>query len=499
MAGLTGGIGGVGVQTSGVGGAGAALTGSGLQFTNSGSITGGAGAITPGFTTQGSTTGGVSSAGGVGLSVASGNAVTLAGTVAGGAGGDGGNESATNQASGGTGGAGGAGLTLTGSLLSFGAGSSITGGTGGNGGSAISTGVTVGEFFGALAGAGAPAALVLFSPATVSRLQPQVRSPAGRAEAGGAATISNNTVAVAGAGGTGGMGLALSGSRLAFTDTGSITGGAGGNGGVATTPSSATELVGGGAGGAGGVGAALSGSGLVFTDFGSINGGTGGNGGAVVSSSNLGSAGGARWHRTYGDRRAIASRWGAVCPAAMGAMAEAVSPKSAAQGGAGGIGISMTSGTLTLGALVRGGNGGTGWRCDRNPAGYHHRCAWWPRRRGRRRAFHGGRHRHDQQRRRGEAARARDRRRGVKGVYPGAPGPSTGGVGITGSNLAIVDAGAITGGLGGDGVTQANAVKFYRWRELADAARRLVHQRQCRRGQRRHRHPWARRQRQCQL
>ena len=80
-----------------------ALTGSGIQFTNAGTVVGGAGAVTPGFiplNIDGSSTNSTSGAGGTGLSVASGNAVTLAGTVAGGAGGNGGNETAADMATG---------------------------------------------------------------------------------------------------------------------------------------------------------------------------------------------------------------------------------------------------------------------------------------------------------------------------------------------------------------------------------------------------------------
>lgn len=471
MTAITGGIGGLGIQSSGIGGAGVALTGSGLQFTNNGSIVGGAGAVTPGFiplnldgSSTNSTTGGTSGAGGAGLSVASGNAVMLAGTVTGGAGGAGGNETASDMATGATGGAGGAGLSLTGSSLSFGAGSAITGGAGGNGGSATSTGSTVTGFgaVGGAGGAGGTGAAIEGSGPTMAASGPISGGAGGN---GGTAIVASNSLAVGGAGGAGGMGLALSGNNFVFSDTGSITGGTGGNGATTTTPSTETQESVGTAGGAGGVAAALTGSGLVFTASGSINGGAGGNGGAGESGTTGGSIGGAGGAGAGGLTVAAGNivTLGAGVTGGAGGNGGAGSLLAGGAGGVGGTGISMTNGTLTLGAVVTGGAGGNGGSASGTlPLGTIGDAGGAGGAGGAGLSLSSGTVTINSG---GGVSGGAGGAAGAGTAFSGAPG--TGGVGAMGTNLTIVDAGAITGGFSGacnvlvcTGVTQADAVTF---------------------------------------
>jgi fibronectin-binding autotransporter adhesin len=163
-----------------------------------------------------------------------------------------------------------------------------------------------------------------------------------------------------------------------------------------------------GRGGAGGVHGSIGAAMPVGASMGS-NGGAGNNG----SSSSGGGGGGGGG---YGAVVAGAGTTGVVSSTITGGNGGAGGGSSidyGGSGGSGGIGLAFTDGslatTLTINGQVQGGNGGA---------------------------------------------------RGAAGSRGGPGSHGVGGVGIVGSNLAITNNGTISGGLAGDGVTRAAAIRF---------------------------------------
>jgi autotransporter-associated beta strand protein len=237
---------------------------------------------------------------------------------------------------------------------------------------------------------------------------------------GGTSTATGGAGGNGGGGGDGGIGIA-------FTDSssldigGSVTGGRGGFGGEGGR---AFDLGGfGGAGGAGGAGMLLTKGGTVSVFIGAnVTGGAGGRGGDGGDSSVLagggatGGAGGAGIllinGGTVGNLGIIAGGGGG----GGGDGANGLVGGDGGSGGAGGAGISLPNGGTVIngvGASIIGGGGGA--------------------------ASAGG--------------------LGTDADGDGGAG-GLGGVGIIGSNLAITNSGAISGGLAFGGVTRANAIQF---------------------------------------
>lgn len=215
---------------------------------------------------------------------------------------------------------------------------------------------------------------------------------------GGGGGASSGTGGSDGKGGNGGNGLGAGG-------TGGLGGTAVSPGGVAGTNGSIGG--GGGAGGGGfngnGVGAAT------ITNSSALTGGTGGGGGAGANGGGGGGGGG-------GGYGAIVTGVGAssnnssITAGNGGAGGGTVSGTGfGGAGGGGGVGVQFTASgaTFTNSGTVIGGNGGAG---------------------------------------------------GIGGGGTGAVG--AGGMGIVGVGLTLINSSAISGGLSGDGVTRANAIRF---------------------------------------
>jgi uncharacterized protein with beta-barrel porin domain len=282
------------------------------------------------------------------------------------------------------------------------------GGTGGAGGNAGSGGAAGSGAAGGTGGSG-------FTAASIG----DVATGGGIGSAGG---FGGDGGSASGHGGNGGDG-ASGGNGGTFANggtlinAGNIAGGSGGSGGNAGNGGD------GGSGGAGGVGGdgGAGGNDSINPTFSGGAGGNGGNAGAGGIGGNTSSSGGNGGHGGDGGIGATFANGGTLINqgAITGGNAGAAGTAgNAGQGGAAGIGgqggfagaggIGNTNGTAGVNGSA-GGNGSSGSST------------------------------------------------GTAGVAGTA---GAGGVGVTGANLTIVNSGSISGGLGGDGMTRANAIQF---------------------------------------
>jgi len=217
-----------------------------------------------------------------------------------------------------------------------------------------------------------------------------------------------------GGGGGGGGGYNGNGAGvLTLTNAGSMAGGAGGDGGGAA---SGYDGGGGGGGGGGGYGAIVIGPGAsVNSAAGVIAGGAGGAAGSGTSGTLLGGEGGAGGDGGVG--------------ALLTATGASLTNAGAIYGGAGGNGGDGGSGAFADGGGGSGGAGGAGVLFTATGATLTNTGA-----------IYGG-------------------VGGVGGVGPGGTGANgAGGAGVYGSNLTIIDSGAIWGGGGANAITFASGV-----------------------------------------
>jgi len=308
-----------------------------------------------------------------------------------------------------------AGLTLGVADGAGGTGGVLPGANGGNGGSGISGGGGGGGQYGNGAGGTAfvnnPSGGMLvggnggiggpgdgLSSATSGGSSP---APGGGADGGGAGSFGGAGVGL-GEGANGGGGAGGAGARVISgtnSNAGLIQGGAGG------TSASGGALSGnGGGGGGGGSGVSFEISPNTLINTGTILGGHGGNGGSGGGNAGVGGGGGGGGYGIFGPVNTVTNS-GTIQGGAGGA-GGAAPMGMVGSGGAGGDGINGASTIMNnFGATIAGGAGGPGGNAN----------------------------------------------------FP--PGP--GGRGIFGAGLSIVTAGAINGGLGGDGVTRADAITFF--------------------------------------
>lgn len=313
---------------------------------------------------------------------------------------------AIGAADGGGGGAGGFGAVITGEIVGGMSGPVlVNGAAGGNGGNSVAANVGVGG-----GGGGGGLGILFLDTVTDFQLNGTVSGAAGgrggnRLDGGG--------------GGGGGEGVVFAGATNAInlsTETSGGQGGDGGNGGASALYGTGFH---GGDGGGAGAGAAFHAlaNGIVFD--GNIIGGAGGNGGdggdgitggIFDGAGGDGGSGGAGGEGVVFDARAdeidvnTTISGGSGGDGGQGGAGISGNDGAGGSGGAGGAGIVfMDGGTVMINAAVLGGTGGTG---------------------------------------------------------AGSSAAGAGGAGITGSNLSIINSGTITGGLGGDGTTRADAVSF---------------------------------------
>ena len=175
-------------------------------------------------------------------------------------------------------------------------------------------------------------------------------------------------------GAAGGVGVSNFGTITTLTNSGAITGGAGGQAGNVRAHASHP-----GAGGAGGAGLSNAGTLATLTNSGAISGGIGGTGGEGRFNLVIGGTGGAggagRHERKRSDDRIAHERRRARRSAGGTGGAGGSAAVGHGQGGAGGAGVSNAGAitTLTNMGKIIGGNGGAFWR------------RIWEHRRGRRR------------------------------------------------------------------------------------------------------------------
>lgn len=240
----------------------------------------------------------------------------------------------------------------------------------------------------------------------------------GAGGAGGDGSVGTGTSAAGGNGGTGGQGGngTATGAQLAIGTGGA--GGVGGDGAAGTAGDTAGSsytngaTITGGAGGSGGTGG-TGGTGSGRTSSVAGTGGRGGNGAAGGAGLDASAASSITNTGTIqGGNGGAGGNGGNAGPTP----STRVGGGSGGNGGAGGVGISGNSGaTIVNNGTISGGNGAVGGL--------------------------GG--------------------SGVSGGASGVTGASgAGGVAIQGQNLTITNSGIITGGLGGDGVTRADAITF---------------------------------------
>ncbi|WP_266172048.1 autotransporter-associated beta strand repeat-containing protein [Dyella subtropica] len=453
-AGAQGGNGGNG----GTGGAGLAISSSGNVLTNMATITGGAGGSNlvpffvptpyPGGISFPGGTAGNGGDGGNGMTVSGGNTVTNQAAVSGGNGGIGALAlSGTLSATSGHGGLGGAAIALGDQdTLTVAARAPVTGGiggAGGNGGGVRFFGPTTAVTFAGTGGAGGNGASIGNHDNVILAFGTTITGGAGGIGGGGGFTFPSKYPAYAkvawfrgGAGATGGVGGsgvdALSGNVI--DNSGTITGGRGGNGGQGDTglvgnySGMAGTSPNGGAGGNGGNGAVggrgitLTGDGNTVNNSGVITGGiggNGGNGGTGGTGSNPSGNGGVGGNGGNGSD-------GGVGIAAMGRGNTIINIGGSITGGQGGmVGVGGQGGVS--GSIAMPGPG-----CLPGPG-----CIPGP-----------------------VVAPV-----GSPGT-PGAAGAAgtivgLGGVGITSTGgTTVINEGVISGGLSGDGKTQAHAIDF---------------------------------------
>lgn len=328
-----------------------------------------------------------------------------AGGAAGAAGADG-----TGRSAGGGGGGGLNGLSTA--VLS--PGGALLGGNGGAGGSqATRAAGSLNESGGGGGGAGGYGVVVTGSGASAS----SAAITGGTGGAGGAGNQGGN-------GGDGGGGAYFS-AGASFTNLSAITiqggtGGAGGNGGLAPDPnigfSGTTGINGNGGAGGAGVYFAMPGGSLFNQGTAVIRGGDGGVSGQYSAGGNL----------------------------------------SAGTGGIGGIGVSLTQGSITNQGIIFGGTGGGG--AAAGPSGGDGGAG------GQGAAGISAANATIVNLQNGTIGGGSG---GVGGLgrttifFPGFDGAGgAGGYGITGSNLSVTTAGSISGGLSSDGTTRADAIHF---------------------------------------
>ncbi|MFC5742166.1 ESPR-type extended signal peptide-containing protein [Dyella tabacisoli] len=472
---ITGGVGGVGglggnaVSSTGsqsanggnggAGGAGLAIGGSGNTLTNTATITGGAGGSNPvpffgGVPVPGGVSfpGGSAGAGGDGgngMTVSGGNTIDNQAAVSGGNGGNGafaisGAVAGTVIGTSGNGGMGGMAIALDDqAILSVAAAGSMTGGTGGTGGN----GGTI-PFFGAgtavtmagTGGRGGSGAAIGNHDNVVIMGGGAISGGAGGIGGGGGFTFPAGFPPIArvgwvagGVGATGGVGGsgidAMGGNTIAISGTvaGGI-GGAGGQGDIGKSGGAAGSSSqnggsggNGGNGGVGGRGIALAGSGNTINNSGVVTGGNGGNGGTGGAGGLGGSGGptGIGGAGGNGGNGGNGSDGGIGIAAGSGNTINNNGTISGGQGGIAGIGGAGGQGGMPVPIALPPGLGGIPMPA---PVGSP-----------------------------GIAGAA-----GAVGAING-----LGGVGITSTGgTTVTNAGTISGGLSGDGKTQAHAIDF---------------------------------------
>ncbi|HDS1139948.1 TPA: autotransporter outer membrane beta-barrel domain-containing protein [Stenotrophomonas maltophilia] len=441
-----GGGGGAGVRSTGGGSiinaAGASIGG------GSGANGGGAGSATStggtGVTAVGGT-GGDAGVGGAGVFLSGGSTVDNLGEIVGGAGGNGENggfgsgAGAVVSGGGGVGGAGGIGVWVLGSgTLGNGQGASIRGGDGGTGGggstlnSSGSGSITGGA--GAAGGAGGTG-VRLEGGGTVTNAG-SISGGNGNRSGGGSNATGGGS---AGDAGVGGDGIALDGGGTVNNSaTGVVRGGNGGNNSVG----------GGGGGGVGGNGISLNNGGDVGNS-GQVFGGTGGAGAnANVTNGNGGDG-------SAGGNGVLITGNGSVNNAAGAAITGGDGSTGGGSdgtgiggsGGKGGAGVLVTQGgnMLNAGAVVGGsgnrGGGGGGGAGGQGGAGVE--------------VDNGGTLVNT-----GSVVGGDGGEGGTAGAGGDAGAAGEGGVGVTGSNMQVINSGTIGGGLASDGSSRADAILF---------------------------------------
>ena len=454
----TGGAGGAGFASGAAGNGGVGtVTVAGQAGTNG---TGTNGTTTSGSGGAGGATGGTTASGGsggpglAGSSLTSGSPSVGVGIIAAGGGGGGGGGSNGAATGGGNGGAGGDGIAASGQVTLGNSGTVLGGGGGGGGqgsglgiggsgadggravvasGGGTITNATGGTIQGGGGGGGGTSTFVdaggggnggdaidLSSVSTIVNHGTIQGGNAGVAATGGNGGTGVNAK-VGGDGGNGGSGgggiVASAGSTPTITSDGAILGGTAGNGGNGGRGSVGFNGGAGGSGGNGGSGFDVSlGNAAVFNISGAVQGGKGANGGAGGAggtganggAGGIGGNGGSGIVAAAGDTITISTTTGAIRGGNGGNGGNGgtgVVAGSAGNGGSGASGIVASNGATVTnsGGTVQGGNGGTS---------------------------------------------------GTGGVT------GAGGAGISGANLSITNGGTITGGMSGNGTTQADAVRF---------------------------------------
>ena len=225
---------------------------------------------------------------------------------------------------------------------------------------------------------------------------------AGAYFAGNGATFANSgrvTGGVGGvgpAGGDGGAGVYFAGNGATFNNTGSVTGGGGGVGFDCCFPVNIP-----GTGGEGGAGVSFVGGGATFNNTGVVTGGQAGAGRFFGSTGGVGGAG-----VYFAGSGATFANSGRITGGSGGVGGE--EDFFDGPGGVGGAGVSFsaTGATFTNSGTVTGGAGGG------------------------------------------------------KASFVGFSGPGSGGPGVVGAGLTIINGGVIWGGVSGDGVKRADAIEF---------------------------------------
>ena len=414
----------VGSGGGGGGGAGLVQSGAGTSVNDSsGSIRGGVGGA-GGSSDQDIGGGGGGGEGGAGVLLTGGGSLTNTGAgsvIAGGGGGGGGDG---GSASGGDGGDGGSGVSLTagGSVTNSGA---ISGGDGGDGG-----------FIGFGNGGNGGAGGIGVSFAAGGSITNSGTITGGK---GGGGTNASGP-ASGGNGAAGGIGVSLA-AGTSITNSGTIAGGDGGGGGAGS------PNLGAGDGGLGGAG--IAGSGITVDNQDSISGGNGGAGG--ISGGVAGDGGGEGGSGVSIAAGGSVTNSGTIAGGNGGNGVSLVNFDNGGNGGAGGSGVSLTAGgsITNNGGTITGGNGGSGGTVGAG-TGIGGGAAG-----GNGVSLIAG----------GSVTNSGTIAGGNGGAAEiGLTDPSgaigLGGAGISGSGITVDNQGTISGGLSGDGTTQADAIQF---------------------------------------
>lgn len=380
-------------------------------------------------------TGGVGSSGGSGVFLSGVSTVTNAGMIHGGNGGNGNNGGAAhgvNTVSGGNGsvaGDGGTGAWVSGSgIINNLSGGQIIGGNGGTGGggSSLSTGTVITDSIGGAGGKGG-SGVMLNAGGQVTNAG-SVTGGAGN-RGGGSGNSTNGEHG--GNSGRGGAGIEIiSDGNVLNEVSGVVTGGNGGD----------NSAGGGGLGGAGGSGVSITGGGNV-TNNGSFTGGNGGTGASAAITAGDGAAGG--FGLDVQGAGSVVNNAGATITGGVGGLGGTA--QTGGHGGNGGNGVLVAAGgdvtnagTITGG---RGNNGGNGNSANGGNGGI-----------GVQMISGGGSVTNT-----GVISGGQGGNAGV-GANPGQAG--AGGVGLSGTDMTIINSGTLSGGFSQDGLSRADAVLF---------------------------------------